>query len=112
MIELDLIFYVMLKQEEILELDMYSDNIVIDGVKYKIALEYNGSHHVVYPNAFHKTEEEFKNQVRRDIYKREMCDLSGIFLIIVPHYIPIDKMKAYILRMIPDMLKPPKYRNQ
>lgn len=92
-----------------LELDMYSDNIVIDGVRHSIALEYCGIQHYVYPNKFFKTETDFKNQVRRDIYKREICDINGVFLVTVPYYIDTASMQQYIVDMIPASMLPPKY---
>ena len=80
-----------------LELDMYNDDL-------KIALEYSGQHHYVYPNPFHKTKEEFMNQVRRDQYKVEMCDQNGIYLITVPYNVPLEyeKIKAYIEYYLPE----------
>lgn len=76
-----------------LELDLYNDDL-------KLAIEYNGQSHYVFPNNFHKTEEEFINQVRRDQFKLEMCDKNGIYLITVPYHIPLEyeSIKNYILQ--------------
>ena len=94
-----------------LELDLFNENIIIDGTKYSIACEYSGSQHFIYPNGFHKNEQDFKNQLRRDIYKLEMCNLNDVFLLTIPYYISLDNMEAYILENIPNEMLPHKYRN-
>lgn len=63
-----------------LELDMYNKSS-------KVAIEYNGKQHYVFPNIFHKTEKEFISQIRRDDYKRKWCKYNEIFLITVPYTI-------------------------
>lgn len=80
-----------------LELDMYNDSL-------KIAVEYNSSQHYVFPNTFHKTYEEFINQVRRDQFKVETCDKNGVYLITVPHNIPVNynSIKEYIQKHLPE----------
>lgn len=95
-----------------LELDLFSDNIIINGTKYSVAVEYCGIQHYIYPNKFFKTEQDFKNQLRRDMYKREICDLNDVFLITVPYYVATEDMKKYILGMIPEPLLPEKYKNR
>jgi hypothetical protein len=93
-----------------LELDLFSDNVVVNGVRYSVAIEYNGAQHYIFPNHFCKNEEQFKNQIKRDIYKREICDLNDVFLITVPYYIANDKMKQYIIENIPDVMLPSRYK--
>jgi len=80
-----------------LELDLYND-------KLKLAIERNGEHHYKYPNTFHKTKEEFINQVRRDQYKVEMCDQQGIYLISVPYNVPntYPAIRKYIEHFLPE----------
>lgn len=80
-----------------LELDLYNDF-------YKIAVEYNGQQHVCWPNNFHKTREEFINQVRRDEYKLDMCDKHGIYLITVPYNVKLEynEIKKYIEYYLPE----------
>jgi hypothetical protein len=80
-----------------LELDLYNDF-------YKVAVERDGQQHYLYPNAFHKTREEFLNQVRRDEYKRKMCDEHGIYLITVPHTVKSDynDIRKYIEYYLPE----------
>lgn len=72
-----------------LELDCYSE-------RYKIALEYNGIQHYVWPNFTNQTKEEFILQARRDLYKVNMCDKHGIYLITVPYNIKPSNYKTYI----------------
>ena len=93
-----------------LELDLFSDNVVVNGVRYSVAIEYNGAQHYIFPNHFCKNEEQFKNQIKKDIYKREICDLNDVFLITVPYYIANDKMKQYIIENIPDVMLPSRYK--
>jgi hypothetical protein len=62
----------------ILELDGYNE-------KLKVAFEYNGRQHYEWPNHTNQTEEDFIQQKRRDMFKREQCDKNGIFLITVPY---------------------------
>lgn len=72
-----------------LELDCYNKDL-------KIALEYNGIQHYVYPNYTGQTYEEFVSQVRRDIFKIDRCDQNGIYVITVPYNVPDYKIKMYI----------------
>ena len=80
-----------------LELDLYNDF-------HKVAVEYNGQQHCVYPNSFHKTREEFINQVRRDEFKLDMCDKHGIYLITVPYNVKLEynEIKKYIEYYLPE----------
>lgn len=80
-----------------LEIDIYNDEL-------KIGVEYSGKAHFVFPNAFHKTHEEFINQVRRDQFKVDMCDANGIYLITVPYNVPLnlEDIKKYITYYLPE----------
>lgn len=78
-----------------LELDCYNDEL-------KIAVEYSGYQHYVFPNRFHKTYDEFIKQVRRDQFKVEMCDRNGIYLITVPYWVPEFKLKEFIVEHLPE----------
>ena len=79
-----------------LELDLYNDQL-------KIAIEYNGIGHYRYPNPFHRTKEEFINQIRRDKFKVDMCDVNDVYLISVPYTAPLnyDAIKEYIIERLP-----------
>ena len=80
-----------------LELDCYNEEL-------KLALEYNGKQHYVYPNAFHKSKQDFMQQLRRDRYKKLRCDQEGVFLITVPYNVP--NIRDHILKHIPHTLIP------
>lgn len=65
----------------------------------KIALEYQGIQHSVYPNFFHKTKAEFKRQQENDKKKRLRCKKNDVILIRVPHTMSFkdrEIMKTYI----------------
>lgn len=72
-----------------MEIDCYNDDI-------KVGIEYNGKQHYIYPNGFHKCEEEFEEQKERDISKLEQCDQNGVYLITVPYTIPPHQIKPFI----------------
>lgn len=72
-----------------LEYDCYNSEL-------KIAAECNGEHHYVYPNKYHKTVEEFENQVKRDRHKLQLSDKNGVYLLTVPYWVPTDAIPAWI----------------
>jgi hypothetical protein len=78
-----------------LEIDCYNDEL-------KIGVEYNGMQHYVYPNIYHKTQEEFIKLIRRDQYKHNKCDENGVYLITVPYNVPQNKIKQYIISFLPE----------
>lgn len=78
---------------KLLEIDIYNEN-------KKIGFEYQGKQHYIYPNIFHKSEEEFIAQIRRDDYKRKKCKKLGIKLYIIPFNILEDEMEDYIKNLI------------
>lgn len=80
-----------------LELDCYND-------RYKIACEFQGIQHYIYPNHFHKTKEAFIHQVKCDKYKKKICELKGIHLIIVPYVIKGSKIVEYITQNLPECI--------
>ena len=72
-----------------LEFDGYNEQL-------KIAFEYNGYQHYVYPNFFCKTEQRFLDQQKRDQLKIDYCKKNKIKLIIVPYTIKEKNFKSYI----------------
>jgi hypothetical protein len=78
-----------------LELDCYNEEL-------NLAVEYNGAQHYNYPNKFHKTEEEFKEQLRRDALKKQICQDRGIYLLIVPYWIPHGHIPKFIEYYLPE----------
>lgn len=81
-----------------LELDCYNDEL-------KLAVEYNGEQHYKWPNWFHKSYDEFIRQVRRDRLKSELCELHGIYLIIVPYNVPLMKIQDFIISHLPETIQ-------
>lgn len=57
-----------------LELDCYIPDL-------KLGFEYDGEQHYIFPNSFHKSKEDFKEQLRRDREKDRLCKEMGIKLI-------------------------------
>nr|QBK90725.1 MAG: restriction endonuclease [Pithovirus LCPAC201] len=77
-----------------LELDGYNSEL-------NIGFEYNGYQHYTYPNRFHKNEEDFSQQIRRDGYKKEACHLAGVYLIIIPYTVPHAHIPQFIKGRLP-----------
>lgn len=78
-----------------LELDCYNEEL-------KLAVEYNGEQHYVWPNFFRTTQQQFVEQLRRDQFKVEMCDQLGIYLITVPYTVSHELIPAYIRHYLPE----------
>ena len=78
-----------------LELDCFNEEL-------RIALEYQGIQHHVFPNKFMATVDDFIKQVRRDKFKRKRCDEEGIYLITVPYSVPLNKLTEYITYYLPE----------
>lgn len=72
-----------------LELDCFNEDL-------RIALEYQGPQHYHWPNYTLQSKEEFLSQLRRDIYKEELCKRNGIKLIKVPYTVPEESLEEYI----------------
>lgn len=83
---------------ENMELDCYNNEL-------RIAVEYNGEQHYNWPNHTSQTETEFINQIRRDELKRKICDDLGVYLIVVPYNIAMDKIPDYIKSYIPEFIR-------
>lgn len=78
-----------------LELDGYNEEL-------EIAFEFNGKQHYEFPNKFHKTKEEFEEQIKRDKWKFKQCELRGVYLINIPYNIPYDEIKDFVLYYTPE----------
>ena len=76
-----------------LELDGYCES-------ENIAFEYQGRQHYEYIPYFHKSEQDFKNQQKRDKRKKEILKSRDIELIEIPytydHKTPIEKISNYL----------------
>jgi hypothetical protein len=53
--------------------------------EHKIAFEYHGYQHYIYPNYWHRTKEIFDAAKQRDKNKEQYCIESGIKLIVIPY---------------------------
>ena len=77
-----------------LELDGYNSDL-------KIAFEYQGHQHYEFPNTFHRTEKNFRDQLYRDQYKRKRCNELGIYLISIPYHIKTKDLRLFIISKLP-----------
>jgi hypothetical protein len=78
-----------------LELDGYND-------KLKLAFEYQGQQHYNFSPYFHKSQEDFANQVYRDKLKKELCEKNNITLIEIPYNIEYGDLEDYIKMKLHD----------
>lgn len=78
-----------------LEYDCYNADL-------KIAAEHNGEHHYVFPNKYHKTEQEFLAQRARDEHKRRLSDEHGVYLLTVPYWVPSESIKDWVEYYCPE----------
>lgn len=78
-----------------LELDCYNADL-------KIAGEYSGEQHYKFPHHFHRSFNDFIQQVRRDQFKIDMCDRLGIYLITVPYNVPLETIEDYVRYYMPE----------
>src|SRR5690606_6209860 len=60
------------------------------------AFEYNGKQHYEYPNAFHKTEDDFHSLVERDRIKAQTCVSQGVNLLVIPYDLEESKLESFI----------------
>jgi very-short-patch-repair endonuclease len=70
-----------------LELDFYCPEL-------RLAVEFQGRQHYVYDKHFHKSQEDFYEQLERDRIKQELCTQHGIRLITVPY--TVSDVKEYL----------------
>lgn len=82
---------------ENLELDCYNDDL-------KIAVEYNGIQHYKWPNFTNQTYQQFINQVRRDMFKSEMCKKNDVYLISVPYHVNHKAIAKYLMNALPETI--------
>jgi hypothetical protein len=79
-----------------LELDCYNDEL-------RIAGEYNGEQHYVFPNYFHGNDiDKFKSLLGRDKFKFKTCRKLDIYLIIVPYTVPLRDIKQFVIKNLPE----------
>jgi len=79
-----------------LELYLYNEEL-------GIAVEYYDQQHYKYIPSFHKNGmSDFENQVRTDNCKINLCDENGVWLIVVPYNVPVNKIESYIRHYLPE----------
>lgn len=84
-----------------LELDAYCEQL-------KLAAEFSGEQHRVWPNCCHSSREDFDKQQQRDKLKLELCQQHGVTLIVVPDSVIRADMKEYVrAQLISIKLLPP-----
>jgi hypothetical protein len=73
-------------------------NLELDGfcADLRSAFEYNGKQHYEYPNAFHKTREDFDKLVQRDRIKVQTCRDYGVDLLLIPYYLETSDLESFI----------------
>lgn len=76
-----------------LELDCYNEVL-------KIALEYNGEQHYIFPNFTNCSYREFVAQQQRDALKKKLCEEHGVKLIVVPYIVETQDLKTFILKTL------------
>ena len=76
-----------------LELDCYNEVL-------KLALEYNGEQHYVFPNFTNCSYKQFVAQQQRDILKQKLCKDHGVKLIVVPYTVKTSDLKTFILKAL------------
>ena len=81
-----------------MELDCYNE-------KLKLAVEYNGNFHSIWPNHLNQSYEDFKKQARRDKLKIQLCQEQGVCLIVVHHVIPFELIPTYIMYHLPEVVQ-------
>lgn len=87
-----------------LELDCYNPSL-------KIACEYNGIQHYRFPNKYHRSIKDHRDQISRDKLKQKLCQNAGIFLITVPcTTVKNSDIEKYIIKCLFFNRKIPKSR--
>lgn len=72
-----------------LEIDMFNEQL-------RLGFEYQGIQHRKFCPFFHKKYEDFIEQIRRDKYKKKVCDKIGITLIYIPDTVKFDNLQEFI----------------
>ena len=75
------------------ELDFFNEEL-------KLAVEVQGMQHYVYPNSWHKSREDWEEQVFRDQLKQDVCKRAGIVLVHVPFTVLQKDVEDFIRQEI------------
>ena len=79
-----------------LELDGFCADIRTP-IGYGLGFERDGEQHSKFTSRFHKTQNDFLYQVKKDNLKDKLCLMKGIILIRIPYFITEKDMKSYII---------------
>jgi hypothetical protein len=82
-----------------LELDGFCPNVRTK-LGMGLAFEYDGAQHAKKTPIFHKNDQQFVNQVKRDFFKDRVCRQKGIALIRIPHTVKYNKLEEYIMEKL------------
>jgi hypothetical protein len=72
-----------------LEIDAWNEEL-------KLACEFQGYQHTIFPNCFHKSYVDFERQVQRDRFKAEKLRSLGIKLLEVPHTVSVKEIPSFL----------------
>src|SRR5665648_420151 len=72
-----------------LELDAYCESL-------RLAAEFHGHQHYVFPNSYHSTRAAFDLQQQRDRLKEKLCHQHGVSLLIVPDTVLRDEIRGHV----------------
>lgn len=78
-----------------LELDGFCPDIYTP-IGKGIAFEYDGVQHAKFSPHFHKEEQDFIYQTKKDSFKDRRCKERGILLIRIPHYVIEADLEKFI----------------
>jgi hypothetical protein len=81
-----------------LELDCYND-------KLKLAVEYNGIQHYKWCSFAKQSYSDFREQIRRDRIKVDLCEQHGVYLIVVPYNVTLSQIPTYIMYHLPEIVR-------
>lgn len=74
----------------LLELDIYCE-------KLNLACEYDGRQHAEHVDRFHKNSTQFKYQRKKDNFKTKACQIRGVDLVRVPHWVKFKDLESFIV---------------
>lgn len=72
-----------------LEIDCYNEEM-------NLGVEVDGKQHSEYVPHFHENAGAFRYQVAKDDFKKKKCQLVGVTLINIPHFVHTDDIERYL----------------
>jgi hypothetical protein len=81
-----------------LELDCFNE-------KLGIAVEYMGQQHYKWCSFAKQTYSDFREQVKRDRLKKELCEKNNVQLIVVPYNVSHNLIHTYIIYHLPEIVR-------